>query len=127
MKMAAMKWVGRGAALLLPFVACPSWTGAQLVSEDAQGSRRVCTYYGSETLPNDEVVARSVTVGLGQSCPATAPYRDPNAPAPPNARLLRDSTSDAGRICVYEEGGVEYQQSISIRSPCGMTPALNRQ
>lgn len=123
--MAAGGWIGRSAVLLVPLAAWPAAAGAQLVSEDSRGSQRICTYYGSETLPNDEVVARSVTVGLGQSCPATAPHRDPNAPVPPNARLLGDSTTNGSRICRYEEGGVEYQQSISIDALCAMTPALN--
>ena len=97
---------------------------AQLISETAQGDRRVCTYYGSETLPDDEVVARTVTVGAGQGCPATAPFRDPNAPIPPNARLLRDTSSPNGRVCVFEQAGIEYQRAIPQVAECAQTPAL---
>jgi hypothetical protein len=112
-------WIG---CALIPFTAPAQ---AQLIREEIQNNQRRCIYFGSETLPNDQVIARSVTVGLGQNCPATAPYRDPNASVPGNARLFRESTtSEHNRVCIYEQGGVEYQRSIPVSRRCAMTPAL---
>lgn len=117
---------------MVPGLACAAlaiaWSvsvRAQLISDEVRGDQRVCTYFGSDTLPNDEVVARTISVGLGQSCPATAPHHDPNAPIPPNARLIRETTAGTNRICIYEQGGVQYQMPLSLQRNCAMTPALN--
>lgn len=115
--------IGVVSALLLGVF--PIGARAQLISDEVRGDQRVCSYYGSDTLPNDEVVARTLSIGLGQNCPATAPYHDPNAPVPANARLLRDSATGSKRVCIYEQGGVQYQVPVAITVSCAMTPALN--
>ncbi len=97
---------------------------AQLISDEVRGERRICTYFGSDRSPNDEIVARTLAVGLGQPCPATAPYVDPNAPVPPNAALLGESTTATNRVCLYEQGGIEYRISVPLTQRCAMTPAL---
>lgn len=98
--------------------------GAQLISDSVKGDDRICEYFGSDILPNDQVVSRSLTIGLGQSCPATAPYVDPNAPPPANARLTGQATGGSGRVCVYEQAGIDYQITVPISISCAMTPAL---
>lgn len=102
----------------------PAPARAQLIRDEVRGNERVCTYYGSDILPNDQVVAREFVVGLAQGCPATAPYHDPNAPAPANARLMGETTGGGNRVCLYEQGGVEYQLTVSATFACAMTPAL---
>ena len=97
---------------------------AQVLSEQVQDNNRICTYAGTETLADGQVVPRTFTVGLGQECPATAPYRDPNAPVPANAALLGERTNGASRFCLYGEGGIEYQVAVAITLRCAMTPAL---
>ncbi len=97
---------------------------AQLISDTVRGDQRICTYFGSEILPNDQIVSRTLTIGLGESCPATAPYVDPDARPPANARLTGQSTGGSGRVCVYEQGGIEYQLTVPIGIACAMTPAL---
>lgn len=97
---------------------------AQLVREQVDGTRRICIYYGSDRLPGDQLVDRALVVGVGQSCPVTAPYVDPNAPAPPNAALLGEETTATQRVCLYGEGGIEYRLSVPLARRCAMTPAL---
>lgn len=97
---------------------------AQLVRDEVRGDARVCTYFGSDLLPNGALGARTVTVGLGQSCPATAPNLGPNQRPPDNATLRSEATNATNRICTYEQGGIEYQLSVPITIRCGRTPAL---
>ncbi len=97
---------------------------AQLVREQVDGNRRICIYYGSDSLPGDQTLDRALAVGLGQSCPLSAPYVDPNAPAPPNAAFLGEETNATQRVCRYGEGGIEYRLSIALTRRCAMTPAL---
>ena len=97
---------------------------AQLISETVTDNVRLCTYYGTDTNPDGQIVPRTFPVGIGQDCPATAPYRDPDAPVPPNAMLTGERTGAANRICVYEEGGLQYQLTVTLAIRCAMTPAL---
>ena len=118
----------RSIAVLLLFAAsAPAPARAQILSEQLQDNQRVCTYAGTDTLPDGQVVPRTFVVGLGQDCPATAPYRDPNAAVPPNAALLGERTGAGARVCVYGEGGIEYQVPIAVTLRCAMTPALLEQ
>lgn len=97
---------------------------AQLISSEIRGDERVCVYVGSPTLPNDASGARATTVGLGQECPVSAPYSDPNAPIPSNAALRSEATDASNRICTYEQGGVDYRVTVPIAVRCAMTPGL---
>lgn len=97
---------------------------AQLISNEVRGDQRVCVYVGSPTLPNDASGARGVMVGLGQECPVSAPYSDPDAPIPSNAALRSDTTDASNRTCTYEQGGVDYRVTVPIAVRCAMTPGL---
>jgi hypothetical protein len=97
---------------------------AQLISSEVRGDQRVCIYVGSPTLPNDATGARGVTVGLGQECPVSAPYSDPDAPIPSNAALRSETTDASNRTCTYEQGGVDYRVTIPVGERCAMTPGL---
>jgi hypothetical protein len=112
----------RSLALLAIAVSMPC--SAQLIGERFEGDRRVCVYYGTETQAGDGVVGRTLSVAAGQECPATAPYQDPNRPAPPNAALLREAVGNNTRVCVYGEGGSEYPVAVPLTARCAMTPAL---
>jgi len=119
--------LGRYATAMTLAIAMTSICGsvhAQLISDTVKGDDRICQYFGSDILPNDQVVSRSLTIGLGQSCPATAPYVDPNAPPPSNARLTGQTTGGSGRVCVYEQAGIDYQITVPVSINCAMTPAL---
>lgn len=109
-------------AILLLGLVAPA--RAQLIADDVRGDQRVCTYVGSPSLPNDASDARAVTVPLGQECPATAPYADPNTPIPANAAFRGETTDATNRICLYEQAGVDYRVTIAITARCAMTPAL---
>lgn len=102
----------------------PATGHAQLLSEQVQDNSRICTYYGSDTTPDGQTLPRTFNVGIGQNCPASAPYRDPNAPVPPNAMLIGERTTSVSRICLYEEGGLQYSLSVDIGLRCAATPAL---
>jgi len=97
---------------------------AQLIRSEVRGDQRICVYVGSPTLPNDASGARGVAVALGQECPVSAPYSDPDAPIPSNAALRSETTDASNRICTYEQGGVDYRVTIPIAVRCAMTPGL---
>lgn len=107
---------------LATFAACPAH--AQLVSDEVRGDQRLCTYFGSVSLPNDTLSARTLTIGLGQNCPAVAPYSDPDQRPPSNAALRGESTNSTNRFCIYEQGGINYELTIPVAFNCAMTPAL---
>jgi hypothetical protein len=122
--MIAFRYISSAVAALTLCSLATAPAAAQLLSETLQGTERVCTYVGNDTLPDGQVVPRTFSVGAGQNCPATAPYRDPNAPVPANAMLTGERTTATDRICVYEEGGLQYQLSVDLSLRCAMTPAL---
>lgn len=111
-------------AIAATLVALSSPAGAQLISQRVEGDRRICIYYGSDRLPNDQLVARQLTLGAGQDCPSTAPYHDPDAPAPGNAMLVRETQENGQRLCVYGQSGLEWWMPIPFAAHCAMTPAL---
>ena len=119
--------MGISALFLATPIVLAAPAGAQLLSERVQDTTRVCTYVGNDTLPDGESVPRTLTVGLGQSCPALAPYHDPNAPTPPNATFRGERTTSDHRVCLYTEAGVSYEVSVPLTRRCAQTPALLQQ
>ena len=109
-----------------PILVVSTPVAAQLLRQETQGTKVVCTYVGTRQLPDGQVVPRTLTVDLGRPCPESAPYRDPNAPVPGNAALRSETTSAADRICVYEQGAVDYPVSIPLSQRCAPTPDLLR-
>lgn len=117
--------LSRLAAAIIPVAASLAAPGnAQLLSETVTDTTRVCTYYGSDTNPDGQVLPRTYTVGAGQDCPATAPYRDPEAPVPANAALSGERTGATTRSCLYSQGGLNYEIAVDLSVRCAMTPAL---
>lgn len=97
---------------------------AQLLSDQVSGEQRTCTYVGSDSVADGQIIPRRAIVSAAQPCPDIAPYRDPNLPAPSNAFLARETTQNGQRQCVYSQGGVEYSRLIPLAQRCAMTPAL---
>lgn len=100
---------------------------AQLLSEQVVDQRRLCVYVGSDQSPDGQIIPRSTIVPASQPCPGVAPFRDPNRPIPGNAALVRETTDNAHRQCVYAQGGVEYYREIDLTQRCAMTPDLLNQ
>ena len=105
-------------------IAIAGTADAQLIRERTEGDRRVCTYYGTDLLPNDQVVARELSIGLGEDCPSTAPGFDPNAPVPPNAAFLREGEQSGQRLCIYGQGGRQWSIEVPFTLKCLATPSL---
>jgi hypothetical protein len=97
---------------------------AQILSDRVVGDQRICSYVGSDQLPDGQTVPRTEVIPAGQPCPAIAPYRDPNRPVPGNAMLTGERTEADRRICNYSQGGTNYSRSIAITQNCAMTPDL---
>ncbi len=101
---------------------CPV-ANAQLIRDEVRDDRRICTYVGSEPSPDGTGAAeRSLAQEPAVPCPITLPYRDPNPPG--NAALRRETTTAVNRLCVYEQGGIEYEIGVPLAVRCAMTPAL---
>lgn len=111
----------------LAFALCSNAASAQLISERVENGQRICAYYGSDRNPQDELVARTRTVGFGENCPAVAYPRDLTAPPPPNAQLIEEANGGSGRVCVFSQGSQQYRLSIPFSSRCAMTPAQQGQ
>lgn len=109
--------------VLAAVCACPP-AGAQLLSDQVTGDRRLCVYVGSVPVGGGEVGPRTAEVAASQPCPSVAPYRDPNQPIPGNAALIRDEPGSTGRRCVYSQGGNEYIRFVPAAQRCAMTPDL---
>jgi len=114
----------RRTVLACAAIAASAPAGAQLLSEQINETSRTCVYYGTQTSPDGQVSPLTVVIGLGQECPAVPPYRDVNAPVPPNAQLTSERTNTSNRFCFYSEAGIEYQLTIDLTLRCAMTPAL---
>ena len=112
------------AAFVVVLAAMSGAAHAQLLRERTEGDHRICTYYGSDRLPDDKIVARELTIGFGENCPASIPGHDLNAPAPPNAAFIREGEQSGQRSCVYGQGGVEWAVSVPFTVRCAQTPAL---
>lgn len=97
---------------------------AQILSDRVVGDQRICSYVGSDQLPDGQVIPRTEVIPVGQPCPALAPYRDPNRPIPGNAMLTGERTEADRRICNYSQGGTDYSRTIPITQLCAMTPDL---
>lgn len=123
--MIRLAYLGFAAVLMVSVTSYPAV--AQLVSEQLSDTNRICTYAGSDMSASGQEVARTAIVGLGQDCPSTAPYRSPDAPVPPNASFRGEQTTSSNRLCLYSEGGIDYQVTINLSQRCAMTPALLQQ
>lgn len=97
---------------------------AQLLSDRVVDNRRLCLYVGSDQSADGQIVPRSTIVPASQPCPDIAPYRDPNRPVPGNATLMRETTDNGRRQCIYTQAGVDYTREIAITQRCAMTPDL---
>lgn len=116
----------RPALVVAAFVCfAPQELSAQLISERVEEGVRICTYYGSERAPNDELLARELRVGLGEDCPAVAYARETVAPAH-NAQLVREEAAGGARLCIFVQGGREFRLRVPFSTRCAMTPALQQ-
>lgn len=97
---------------------------AQLLSDRVVDNRRLCLYVGSDQSADGQMVPRNTIVPASQPCPDIAPYRDPNRPIPGNAMLMRETTDNGRRQCIYSQGGVDYTREVAISQRCAMTPDL---
>lgn len=111
-------------SLIAAVLAAPA--GAQLLSERVEGDRRICDYVGSDRLADGQVLPRVSVLAVGQPCPATAPFRDPNGTIPGNAGLTGEVARGDGRECRYSQGGVDYILIVPVAQPCAQTPDLLR-
>lgn len=110
--------VASGLVLVAPLAS------AQLLSDRVVDTRRLCIYVGSDQSADGQIVPRNTIVPASQPCPDIAPYRDPNRPVPGNAALIRETTDNGRRQCVYAQGGVNYTREVPITQHCAMTPDL---
>lgn len=109
-------------AMGLGLIAPPA--SAQLLSDRVVDNRRLCLYVGSDQSADGQIIPRNAIVPASQPCPDIAPYRDPNRPIPGNAMLMRETTDNSRRQCIYTQAGVDYTREVAITQRCAMTPDL---
>jgi hypothetical protein len=111
-------------ALALAGMGTASPAAAQLLGDRVEGDRRQCVYVGTDQDATGRYTPRTATVPASQPCPDTAPFRDPNRPAPGNAALIREEPAGGGRSCIYTQGGVTYARFVPATQRCAATPDL---
>jgi hypothetical protein len=114
--MRALGFIG----ILLLSSAIPWAVAAQPVDEWVEGPHRVCAYPPD---PGSDDV-RQYNVGVGEACPAYYPIRSTNLPAPPTARLLKETVIGGTRVCRYAQRGREWRFDVALDKRCPLTAGM---
>jgi hypothetical protein len=91
---------------------------AQLLSEQADGLHRVCTYAGTANVTSEERT-RIYRIGIGQNCPLNYPAPGKREfPPPPTAELRGEQLTATGRACIYEQAGTSWPIELPSSQAC---------
>lgn len=98
---------------------CPSAGWAQILSEQAEGISRICTYGPPDRVLSSGGRQRTLEVGIAENCPLTyPPGMQRGLPAPPSARLSSQTQTANNRACVYEQAGRSWTFFIAVTKSC---------
>ena len=96
---------------------------SRLISQTVEGTTRVCIYEGGgrNRLPGTRP-ALSLTVGVGEPCPARYPDTDRSlTPVPDNARLISRREIGNYTVCTYFFRGRNYERQQRRGALCPLT------